>query len=85
MPSRSDLPFGGRCDLKIFKMTAMLAVFLYQNGSNLAILNIHAAPIPSTKFPLHLNYGSRADNNRRLQDGGHGSHHNTIPMEMSKM
>ena len=30
----------------------------YQNGTILAILNLHAAPMPSTKFPLHLTYSS---------------------------
>ena len=32
----------------------------------LAILNIHAVPMPSAQFPLHPSYGSGADNNWRL-------------------
>ena len=58
----------------------------YQNRTILAILNLHAAPMPSTTFPLNLTYCSGADNNWRLsrwlekmlledfQDGWHGSH-----------
>ena len=38
----------------------------YQKGTILAIRNLHAAPMPSTKFLLHSTYGSRADNNWRL-------------------
>ena len=38
----------------------------YQNGTNLVILNLHAAPMPSTKFLLHQTYGSGAGNNWRL-------------------
>ena len=38
----------------------------YQNGTILAILNLHAALMPSTKFRLHPTYGSGADNNWRL-------------------
>ena len=29
----------------------------YMNGTILAILNLHAAPMPSTKFLLHPTYG----------------------------
>ena len=36
---------------------------VYQNGTILAILNLHAAPMPSIKFPLHPTYYSGADNN----------------------
>ena len=32
--------------------------FVYQNGMILAILNLHAATIPSTKFQLNPTYGS---------------------------
>ena len=38
----------------------------YLNGTILAILNLHAAPMPSTKFPLHPTYCLGADNNWRL-------------------
>ena len=38
----------------------------YQNGTILAILNLHTAPMPSIKFPLYPTYGSGADNNWRL-------------------
>ena len=38
----------------------------YQNGTVLAILNLHAVPMPFTKFPLHPTYCSGADNNWRL-------------------
>ena len=34
----------------------------YQNRTILAILNLHVAPMPSTKFWLHPTYRSRADN-----------------------
>ena len=33
----------------------------HQNGTTLAILNLHVALIPSTKFPLNLTYHSGAD------------------------
>ena len=33
----------------------------YRNGMILAILNLHVALMPTTKFGLCLNYGSRAD------------------------
>ena len=38
----------------------------YQNGNILAILNLHAAPMLSTKFPLHPTYSSGGDKNWRL-------------------
>ena len=50
----------------------------YHSGADviwsiLAILNLHAATMPSTKFPLHPTlFGS--NNNWRLQDGRHGGH-----------
>ena len=129
--AQSDLLFGRRCDLKNFKMAAILDIGTegfkqfwititpqclpsclsssrltvwqemwfkdfhdgchggnlgYQNRTILAILNLHAAPMPSTKFPLHPTYCSGADNNWRLsnwpkemliedfQNGWHGSH-----------
>ena len=33
----------------------------YQNGMILAILNLHVAPMPSTKFGLNLTYSLGAD------------------------
>ena len=33
----------------------------YQNRTVLAILNLHAAPMPSTKFQLNLTYRSGGD------------------------
>ena len=33
----------------------------YWNGTNLAILNLHATPMPPTKFGLNPTYGSGAD------------------------
>ena len=47
----------------------------YQNGTILAILPLHAAPMPSIKFPLHPTYCSGADNNWRLSTCRHGGHH----------
>ena len=38
----------------------------YENGTILAILNLHAASMPTTKFWLHPTYCSGADNNWRL-------------------
>ena len=38
----------------------------YQNGTILAILNLHAAQMPSTKFPLHPTYDLGEDNNCRF-------------------
>ena len=52
----------------------------YQNGTILAILNLHTAPMPSTKFPLHPTYCLGADNNWRL-----AAIMDMILMEMSKM
>ena len=34
---------------------------VYQNKMILAILNLHVAPMPPTKFGLNLTWGSRAD------------------------
>ena len=59
--AQSDLLFGSRCDLQIFKTAAMVALG-YQNGTILAILNLHVAPMPSTKCPLHPTYSSGGDN-----------------------
>ena len=47
----------------------------YQNGTILAILNLHVAHMPSTKFLLHLTYSSRADNNWRLSRWRPWHHH----------
>ena len=33
----------------------------YQNGTNLAILNLYNAPIPPIKFRLNRTYGSGGD------------------------
>ena len=38
----------------------------YQTGTILAILNLYAAPMPSSKFPLHPTLGLGADNKWRL-------------------
>ena len=38
----------------------------YQNGTILALQNLHTASMPSTEFPLHPTYCSKADNNERL-------------------
>ena len=43
----------------------------YQKETILATLNLHAAPMPSTMFPLHPTYGSKAYNNEDFQDGCH--------------
>ena len=56
--------FESRCDLKIFKMAVMIS-----EETILAILNLHAAPIPSIKFPLHPTYGSGAITVEDFQDG----------------
>ena len=45
----SDLTFGGRCGLKIFKMTTM------------AILNISVALMPPINFRLNLTNGLQKD------------------------
>ena len=34
-----------------------------QSGTILAVLNLHAAPMPSTENPLHPTYCSKADYN----------------------
>ena len=51
----------------------------YQNGMILAILNLHVARMPPTKFQLNLTYGSGGDvknvNEKLTTDGwttGHG-------------
>ena len=48
--AQSNLGFGSRCDFKIFKMAWYLG---YHNGTILAILNLHVATMPPTKFQLN--------------------------------
>ena len=38
----------------------------YQSGKILAILNLHMAPMPPTKFTLNLTYGLGGDVVRRI-------------------
>ena len=57
----------------------------YQNRTILAILNLHAAPMPSTKIPLHPTNFSEAANNWRLSRWPPSANMDTILMEMSKM
>ena len=59
--AESDLGFGRRCRLKNFKMAANGDHFGYRNGMILAILNLHVATMPPTKFHLNPTYGSGGD------------------------
>ena len=56
--AQSDLGFRRRCRLKNFKMAAH---FGYQNRMILAILNLHVATMPPTKFQLNPTYESGGD------------------------
>ena len=58
--AQSDLRFGSRCCLKNFKMAAM-AASLDIRMEILAILNLHVATKPSTKFHLNRTYHSGGD------------------------
>ena len=61
--AQSDTLFGRKCKLMNFKMAAMAAIFdiLILNRTTLAILNLHVATMPSTKFQLNPTYGSGGD------------------------
>ena len=52
--AQSDLRFERRCRLKNFKIGHLG----YRNGTILAILTLHVARIPPTKFQLNQTYGS---------------------------
>ena len=58
--AQSDLGFGRRCRLKNFKMAAMAASWISERN-DLAILNLHVATMPPTKFQLNPTYGSGGD------------------------
>ena len=57
----------------------------YQNGTILAILNLHAAPMPSTKFCSITVTVQEQIAIEELQDGRHGGYQGKCQMEMSKM
>ena len=56
--AQSDLRFGRRCRLKNFKMAAILDI---RTERFLAILNLHVATMPPTKFQVNPAYGSGGD------------------------
>ena len=71
--AQSDLAFGRSCHLKSFKM-AHGGHLGYQNGTTLAILNLHVATMPPTNFQLNPTDGSGIDvenvkSLRRTDDG----------------
>ena len=53
--AQSNLRFGRRCCLKIFKVAG--SHLGYQNGTILAILNLYVAAMPPIKFQLNPTYG----------------------------
>ena len=62
--NQSDLQIGRRCHLKNLKMAANCGHgghLGYQNGTILAILNLHVATMPHIKFQFNLTYGSGGD------------------------
>ena len=60
--AQSDLGFGRRRCLKNFKMATMEAILnIDRNRTILAILNLHVATMPPTKFQLNPTYGSGGD------------------------
>ena len=61
--AQSDLRFGRKCRLKIFKMAADMAViFGYRNRTILSVLNLDVTTMPPIKFRLNLTgFGSRYD------------------------
>ena len=54
--AQSDLWFGRKCPLKNKR-----GHLVYRNGRILAILNLHIATMPPTKFQLNPTYGSGGD------------------------
>ena len=59
--AQSKLRFGRTCRLKNSNMAAMAAIFGYQNGTILVILNPYVAPMPPIKFRLNLTFGLDRD------------------------
>ena len=58
--AQSDLWFG-RCHLKNFELGRHGGHLRYQNRTILAILNLHVATMPPTKFQLNPAFGSGGD------------------------
>ena len=56
---QNQTPSGSRHHLKIIKMATMAAIL--DIGMILAVLALHAAPMPPTKFQLKLTYGLAGD------------------------
>ena len=54
--AKSDLWFERRCRLKIFELAATAAILDIR--TELAILHLHNATMPPTKFPLNATYCS---------------------------
>ena len=52
--AKSDSHFGSRCYLKISRLNG--GHLGYRNGAILAVLNLHVAPVPPTKFQLKPTY-----------------------------
>ena len=74
--SHSDLRIGRRCRLKNLKMAANGCHgghLGYQNGTILAILNLHVATMHPIKFQFNQTYGSGGDvetvKKLRMDDG----------------
>ena len=72
--AQSDLPFGSRWGLKIFKIATLGGHLRYQTRSILVILNLYVTPMPPIKFGLNPHYGMGGDVFWRIQDSPHGGH-----------
>ena len=59
--AQSNLRFRRRCCLKNFKMATLAAILDIGAEWLLAILNLHVATMPPTKFVLNPTYGSGED------------------------
>ena len=59
--AQSDLTFGSRWGLKIFKMATLEGHLRYWNRTTLAILNLYVPPMPHIMFGLNPHYGLGGD------------------------
>ena len=69
--AQSDLPFGSRWGLKIFKIATLGPS---QIRTILAILNIYVTPMPPIMFGLNPHYSMGEDVFWKISNGPHGGH-----------
>ena len=68
--AQSDLWFGRRCRLKIFKMASVAAILDIGTETILAILNLYVAIMPPTKFQLNVWFWRRCRKSEKLTMDG---------------